>query len=77
MNDADHATREGLDCEALGALREWAIREGLPLSFVDKLPKLKTRDPEQIRVLMDELAELGYPFAANDLRRIWGTRSRD
>lgn len=55
----------------LEAILFWSKARGLPTSFLDKLPKLATRDPLVVREIADDLAELGYPFTANELRAQW------
>ena len=57
--------------EALYGVMSWAKSKGLPDAFVQKLPELARRDPLIVREICDELAELGFPITANELRAYW------
>ena len=59
------------DDTALRDLSEWANEHGLPVATILRLPELVGRDPVVVREICDEIAELGYPFTANDLRARW------
>lgn len=56
---------------AIAAIVAWARARRLPDDLVAKLPRLAERNDTVTREIADELAELGYPFTANDLRQAW------
>ena len=51
----------------------WAKERWLPAKFIDRLRELAARDPLVVREICDELAEMGYPFTANDLRNVYSS----
>lgn len=62
------------DVICLHTIISWAKAQGLPLSLIDRLPELARRDELTTRTIADEIAELGYPWTANDLRAYWAPR---
>lgn len=59
------------DASALAELVRWAKAQGLPQRFIDRLPELARRDAATTCGIADALAELGYPWTANELRAVW------
>lgn len=57
--------------QTIDGLVAWAKAALLPAEFVARLPELARRDLLVVREICDELAELGYPFTANELRAYW------
>lgn len=63
------------DAEAIAELARWAAVHALPQHFIARIGELARRDPKKTREIADALAELGYPWTANDLRARWAPRT--
>lgn len=62
------------DVITLHGLVSWARSKILPEVFIEKIPRLATRDVNVVREIADELVDLGYPYTAYEWRSYWRAR---